>query len=147
MVLVGGLVDPDVGLRERKKFGEGAGAVDADALGVGAEVAPAGEAVAAVAADDVALAGDDVAFAEVVDVGSGADDPADELVADDHRDGDGLLRPGVPVVNVHVGAADAGAQHLDEAIVDPHLRDGHVLQPEADVLLPLDQRPHRFLHG
>ena len=42
-------------------FGEGAGAVDADALGVRAEVAAAGEAVAAAVADDVALAGNQFA--------------------------------------------------------------------------------------
>ena len=37
------------------------------------------------------------------------DDLADELMADDHRHGDGLLRPGVPVVDVQIGAANAGA--------------------------------------
>ena len=58
------------------------GPVDADALGVRAQVAPAGQAVAAAAADDVALAADDVARREVLDVRADLDDLADELVPD-----------------------------------------------------------------
>ena len=58
---------------------------DAEADRVGAQVAPAGQAVAAAAADDVALARDEVARAEVGDVGADLDDLADELVADDQR--------------------------------------------------------------
>ena len=68
---------------------------------------------------------------EVVDVGADFDDLADELVADDHRHGDGLLRPGVPVVDVEVGAADAGAKDLDEHVVDADLRFRDVFQPKA----------------
>ncbi len=52
------------------------------------------------------------------DVGADLDDLAHELVADHHRHGDGLLRPGVPVVDVQVGAADAGAVHADQHVVD-----------------------------
>ena len=61
--LVGDVVGDgdDVGLGDRDVLGEGAGAVDADAVGVAAEVAAAGAAVAAGAADDVALAGDALA--------------------------------------------------------------------------------------
>ena len=65
-----GAVPPDVGHGQGDELGEGAGAVDADALGVGAEVAAAGEAVAAAAADHVAFAADDVAGMKVVDVGA-----------------------------------------------------------------------------
>ncbi len=72
-------------------LGERAGPIDADALGVLAQMPPAGEAVAAAAADDVALAADDVAGVKVVDVRADLDDLADELVADDHRHGDRLL--------------------------------------------------------
>ena len=100
-------------------------------LRVLAQVPPAGQAVAAAAADDVPLAADDLAGVEVVDVRADLDDPADELVADDHRHGDRLLRPGVPVVDVHVGAADAGAQHLDQHVVDADRRHRHLLEPEA----------------
>ena len=59
------VVPPDVGHRQREILGEGARAVDADALRVRAQVAAAGQAVAAAAADDVAFAADDVAGVEV----------------------------------------------------------------------------------
>ena len=59
---------PDVRHRQRDALGERAGAVDADALGVGAEVPAARHAVAAAAAHEVPLAADDVARREVVHV-------------------------------------------------------------------------------
>ena len=68
---------------------------------------------------------------EVLDVAADLDDAADELVADDQRHGHRLLRPGVPVVDMHVGAADAGAEHFDQHVVDARLRHGHFFQPEA----------------
>jgi len=52
---------PDIAGRDGNVVGERAVAVDADADGVGTEMAAAGETVAAVAADDVAFAGDDLA--------------------------------------------------------------------------------------
>ncbi len=94
------------------------GPVDPDAAGVGAQVAPAGHAVAAAPAHHVALAGDDLARVEVDDVGPHRHDLADKLVAHHHGHRDGLLRPGVPVVDVHVGAADRGAPDLDQDVVD-----------------------------
>ena len=112
------VVDPDVGHRQRQVLGERPGPIDADALGVLAQVPPAGQAVAAAAADHVPLAADDLADVEVLDVRADLDDLADELVADHHRHRDRLLRPGVPGLDVHVGAADPGAQHLDQHVVD-----------------------------
>ena len=122
---------PDVGHRDRDVLGEGAGAVDADAAGVGAEVAAAGHAVATAPADDVALAADQVAYLEVVDVGADLDDLADELVADHQRHRDRRLRPGVPGVDMEVGAADAGLLDPDQDVVDADRGLGNVAQGEA----------------
>ena len=58
------------------------------------------------------------------------DDLAHKLVTHHHRHGNRLLGPGVPVVDVHVGAADAGAADLDQHVVDADLRFGDVLQPQ-----------------
>src|SRR5262249_59904296 len=99
--------------------------------GVLAQVAPARQAVPAMAADDVPLAGNDVAFVEVVHVRADLDDAADELMADDQGHGDGLARPRVPFPDVQIGPADAGAQDLDEDIVDADGRLGDILQPET----------------
>ena len=71
-----GPVVPDVRHRQRDELGEGAGPVHADALRVRAQVPPAGQAVAAAAADDVALAADQVAGVEVAHVGADLDDLA-----------------------------------------------------------------------
>ena len=58
------------------------------------------------------FAGDDFAGVKILDVGADLDDLADEFMPDDERHGDGLLGPGVPFVDVQIGAADAGAQTL-----------------------------------
>ena len=80
-----------------------------------------------------------------VDVGAdGFDDLADELVADRHGHGNGLLRPVVPLVDVHVGAADAGAQHADQDVVDADFGDGDILEPQAGLALAFDQSFHDF---
>src|SRR5690606_15927449 len=81
-----------------------------------AQVPASGEAVAALAAHQVPLAADPVADRDVGDVPAGLDDLADELVPEDQRGGDRLPRPAVPRPDVQVGAADPGAQHLDEHV-------------------------------
>ena len=83
-------------MRQRQILGERAGAIDADALGVLAEMPPAGQAVAAAAADDVPFAADDLAEVKILHVGADLDDLADELVADDHRHGDRSSAPRRP---------------------------------------------------
>ncbi len=136
-------VHPDVGGRQGDVLGEGAVAVDAEADGVAAEVAAAGQAVAALAADQVALAADQVADGDVRDAGTELGDLADELVAQHQRGPDGLLRPAVPLADVQVGTADAGAQHLDEHLAGADRRGGDVHQPESRLGLLLDE----CLHG
>ena len=105
-------------------------------------MAAAGEAVAAAAADHVAFAADDVAGEEVGHIGPDLDDPADELVADRHGDGDGFLRPLVPLVDVDVGAADPGPQHLDQDVVDADRGRLDVFQPQAGLAPALHQCFH-----
>ena len=122
-------VVPDVRHRQRHELGESARPLHAEPDRVGAEMAPPGHAVAAAAADDVALAADDVARVEVAHVRADIDDLADELVPDHERHRNRLLRPGVPRVDVEVGAADAGLPHPDQHVVDADLRLRDVLEP------------------
>src|SRR5213075_854391 len=100
-------VDPHVGHRQGEVLGESSRAIDADALRERAKMSPAGEAIATPPAHDVPLAAHDLAGEKIGDVRTDLDDLADELVADDHRHGNGLGRPRVPLVDVDVGAADA----------------------------------------
>src|SRR6201997_1823193 len=126
-----GIVTPDVGHGQRDQFCEGSRAVDSDAGCVGAEMAAAGEAVAAASANDMALAADDIARVEVVYVGTDLDDLADELMADGHGHGDGLLGPLVPLIDVNVGSADAGVPDADQDVVDADGRFCDVFKPQA----------------
>ena len=74
-------------------------------------------------------------------------DAADELVPDDHRHGDGLLRPGIPVVDVDVGAANRVLEHADEYVVDADLGNGDLLQPETLGGVLLDEGLHGIHRG
>src|SRR5439155_13424992 len=109
---------------------------------VGTEMASARHAVAAAYADDVPLAADEVADLKVDYVGADRRHLPDELVSDDHRHRDRLLRPRIPAVDVQIGAADPGLANANQDVVDPHLGLGHVLEPEALSGLGLDQRAH-----
>src|SRR5690349_20853846 len=116
---------------QRKIFGKRAGTIHADTLGICAQMTATGHAVATATADDVAFAAHDIAHAEVVYVRTNLHDLADELVADDHRHGDRLLRPGVPFVNVQVRAANSRAIDADQHVVNADSGFGHVDQLES----------------
>jgi hypothetical protein len=126
-----GAVDPDVGHGKDDELGKGAVTVDADSEGVGAEMAATGEAVATAAADDVAFAADELADGDVGNVGAYSDDLAYELVADGKALLDRGASPGVPLVDVKVGTADAGGEDTNFDVVDAHLGFGDVLEPET----------------
>src|SRR5438477_2457998 len=105
-------------------------------------MAAPGEAVAAASADHVTFAADDIAGEEIGHVGACLHDLADELMPDGHGHRDGFPRPLVPLINVNVGAADAGLQHLDEHVVDADLRGRHVVEPQAGLAAALHQGFH-----
>jgi hypothetical protein len=127
------MVMPNVGHRQGDVFSKGSGSIDSDTFGVFAQVSPTGPAIAAASAYDVSLSGDDITREEVFDVRTDLDDRADEFVADDHRNGDCFLSPGVPVVNVQIGSADSGFLNFDQAIVDSDLRKWDILKFESYV--------------
>ena len=106
------------------------GTVHADAAGVSTKMTPSGQAVAAPAADDVAFAADDLPGKK-----SATFEPTSTISPTnswpiDHRDGDRLLRPVVPVVDMEIGAADGSALDPDQDVVDADPGDGNVFQPQ-----------------
>ncbi len=137
-----GIVDPDVGHRQSQVFGEGPGAIDADSLGVLAQVPAAGQAIAAAPTDDVPFAADDFAGMKVLHIRADIDNFADELMAHDQGDGDRFLRPGVPFIDVQIRAANARPQDLDEHVVDAERRHGHIVEPKADRGMFFDEGFH-----
>src|SRR5262249_45245407 len=74
---------------------------------------------------------DDLALRVAAHLAAQLDDLAGELVSHDERRLDALLRPGVPVVDVSVGAADPGGADTDEHLVRTDLRDGDLADRQA----------------
>src|SRR5260370_22782856 len=103
---------------------------------------PARAAIAAVPAGNVAFSRYAIAGVEAAHLAAQFDDFSGVFMADGHGYGNGFLRPGIPVVNVHVGAAYRRAVDLDEHVIvaDRRLRD--VLQPDTGFRTRLDQRFH-----
>jgi hypothetical protein len=96
-----------------------------------AQMPPASKAIAATAAHDVPLSANLVAYVKVADVRAGFDDLTGKLVTDDKRNRNGLLRPGVPLVDMKIRSADSGCKDSNLDIVDAHLRLGNVFNPKA----------------
>src|SRR5581483_11519723 len=94
------------------------------------------------AADHVSFAADDFAGVEIVDVRPDGDDFASELMTDGERDGNGGSGPIVPLINMQVGAADAGVADADQDIVDSDGRFGYIFEPQSGFTVALYQRFH-----
>jgi len=137
-------VMPDIGHRHTDQLGERALAVHADADGVLAKVPPTREAVATATAHHMTFRADDFARVEIAHVGPYRHDFPDELMPDHHRYGNGFLRPGIPFVNVEVGAADAGFKNLDEHVIDAHRGFGNIPQPQSGFCFGFDECLHDF---
>jgi hypothetical protein len=95
---------------------------------------------------DVSLAHNQIAVRKAFHVIAYSLNGADELVTDRHRHRDRFLRPGVPVVDVHVGPADGCFQHADEHVVALNFWNRNFFKPEARLGFGLYDRFHHFLH-
>ena len=111
-------VVPDVGHRQHDVLGERAVPADPEPDRVRAEMAPAGKAVAAPAADHVTLARHEVARMEVGHVGTDLGHLADELVPDHDRRRDRPGGPRIPGLDVEVRPADPRLVDPDQDVVD-----------------------------
>src|ERR1035438_6332928 len=105
-------------MRQRNVLRKRAGPIDADAMRVLAQMPTPRQAISATPTYDVSFPADHLADVKVLDVGPDLDNGPDKLMPDDERHRNRLLRPGIPLVNMQVGPANAGAQHLDEHVID-----------------------------
>ncbi len=117
--------------RDHQVFREAARAVDAHANGVAAQVGTTTAAVTAVAAGDMAFARNAIANLKAFHFLADAHHFADIFVTDDHGYRNGLLRPLVPVVDMHVSTADGGLTNFDQQIVMTDFRLRYVGHPDA----------------
>src|SRR5262249_39056030 len=74
-------------------------------------------------------------------------DNSDKFMANYHRHRDRFLCPGVPVVDVHVRAADGCFQYADQRIVVADLWNGNFLEPQTGLGFCLHDGLHHFLHN
>ena len=70
------------------------------------------------------------------------DDFPGELMANDERRFASAARPVIPLVDVHVSAADTGATHLDQDLVVQNRRHRNIGQLEAGTSVMFDERLH-----
>lgn len=137
------IVMPDIRHGKADVLGEASRTIHADAAGMGTQVTPARETVAAPSANYVTFSADKLARKEVRHIRSDCRDFANKLMADHHGNRDSFARPGIPLVNVHVGAADGGAPNPNQNIVNPNLRDGNLSEGQPRLRTALHKGLHR----
>lgn len=127
-----GVDGPDVFFRHGDEFGEAAVSINAENIDLFTDVAVAGAAGLAHAAADVSFGTDALADTSAGDGGTDGVDAAHKFVAGGYADLDAAAAPGVPFVDMAIGAADAGVGDGDETITGADLGYGRVfLEPEA----------------
>jgi len=124
-------VPPAVLGREHDVAGKRAITVDAKDAHVLTEVEEAALALAAGVVDDVGFRGDERPGLDVRHAVANRDDPTGHLVAEDPRRTNVLPGPVVPIVDVHVGAANGRRRHFDQDVFDARLRDRDLLEAGA----------------
>jgi hypothetical protein len=138
------MMAPDIGHGQGDVFGESARPVHAHSLGIGAQMAPAGQAVAAAAAYNMTLPAYDIAGEKIADIGTDFHDPPHKFMADGHRHGNRGLGPGVPFVDMDIGPADSSAENLDQDIVDANGGPLDFFEPQTLFPLALYQGFHNI---
>src|SRR5689334_22287740 len=83
------------------------------------------------------------AWTKIVHIGADLNDLANKLMTNDHRHRNRFFGPVIPIVDVYVRAANAGAQHADQNIVDSDTGLRNVLQPQSLFRMRLDESLHQ----
>jgi hypothetical protein len=138
----GGIDLPDVLLGDEHELGEAAVQVDADNFQILAEMRIAHLAGAAVAAIHVHFRADEIAGLGGGHVRAHFFHYAAKFVAERHRRMNSRCRPGIPAVNVQVGAADRRGAHPDQHFRWARHRDGHGFELRASFRAYFAQRFH-----
>src|SRR5687767_7303111 len=107
-------------------------------------MAPARQTVAAMAANDVTLGRNHIADIKIAHIGADTYNFADEFMSYNHRHGNRLLRPFIPVVNVQIRPADAGAIYANQHIIDADFRLRHIREPQTALGLLFNQSFHKL---
>ncbi len=142
-----GRIDPAVLPRHGDVLRKRTVAIDADDLGFRRHVAQVAFVILAVVVDDVAFARDEIAHFALGDFAAHLHDVAADFVTLDQRHGfHASLRPGVPVVDVQIGAADRCGADFDQNVIRADHRDVALQQGEAGLAFGFDQGFHGVAH-
>ncbi len=142
----GGIAVPDVGHRDAQILGKSSRPVNPHTAGIHAQVAAAGQAVAAAAADQVPFAGDNVTGLKIMHVVADIRDRTDKFVPDVHGNRNRFLGPGIPVIYMNVGAANGSFVDFNQDIIDTDLRHINIFQPNAGFRFGFDEGFHFHVH-
>ena len=139
-----GIEVPHVRRRHRDVVGEAPIAVDPNDLRMGTDVGIAGPTEQAPAVDNVAFCRHAVPFAHVGHESADLHDVTREFVSHDDRRFDAPAGPIIPLVNVQVRTAHAGAADTDQYFVFSDRRFGNLGQYHTGFRCSLDQRSHAY---
>jgi hypothetical protein len=101
-------------------------------------------AVAAVVAGDVTFTGHTLTDPQTRHTGTQSGDLTHILVTDGHRGLDMLLGPGIPVVDMYIGAADGGLMHPDQNLTGAGLGHRHTAKFQTHACLGFYNSIHKF---
>jgi hypothetical protein len=122
---------PEIAHRHGNIFSERALTIHAHADGMSAQLATTSQAIAASTTDQMAFTTDQITDFEIIDVATEFNHMANEFVADHQRHRNGALGPGIPIINMQIRAADAGAINADEYVVYANFWHRHVDQSQS----------------
>src|SRR6266480_6472175 len=109
-------------------------------------MAATGQTIATMSARDVSLAHHEIVPCKSFHVIANGINNPDKLVADGHRHRNRFLRPGVPVINMHISSTDRCFQNTDEHLVAANSWNGNLFKPETGLRLRLYNGLHHLLH-
>ena len=137
---------PAIVLRNHDKLGKRARTIYSHTLCIRAKMPPAGQTIPAMAAGDVTFTDDEIARSEPLDMVADGIDHPDKLMPDRHRNGDRLLCPRIPIVNVDIGAADGRFHNPNPDIIAAYFGHRDILQPKPSLRLCFHDGFHRLGH-
>ena len=122
---------PDIRHRQDHILGKRPIPVYSDTLRVGAKMPASRQAVPASSANYMPLTADQLSGMHIRHIRAHLHHLTHELMADHQPLRNGRARPCIPFIDMQVGPADAGIEHLDLHIVYAHLGLGYILKPKS----------------
>lgn len=109
---------PNVRHWQSDVLGKSTSSINADARSVFTKVSTSCHAVTATTANNVPFTAHDIACCKVTYIRTHFNNFTHEFVADNHRHGHGLLRPGIPIIDMDICATDTRFMYANQNVID-----------------------------